>query len=114
LTAVLQVATLSENGREGGMSRIEMIETRKRGFFGWLFLIIFWAFNALMAVWMFSYWSALSKVTTASDAEHVGAVIGGSIGTGVILFCWVAGAVIFGLFALLTRGKRRLVSRTID
>lgn len=31
-----------------------LIEKRKRGFFGWTFLLIFWGFNALMVFGLFA------------------------------------------------------------
>jgi hypothetical protein len=84
-------------------------EIRKRGFFGWIFLLLFWAFNLFMAAWLFTYWHQLSQVGDRSSAEHTGAMIGGTIGTGVIAFFWVAGAVILGLLAILTRGRKTIV-----
>jgi hypothetical protein len=92
------------------MTRIVQREVRKRGFFGWVFLLLFWIFNALMAVWLFSYWSLLNNPKMASNAQHAGLVIGGTIGTGIIVFFWVAGAVVFGLFALLTRGRKIIIT----
>jgi len=49
--------------------------------------------------------------TIGSDAERTGAAVGTALGVGVILFMWVAGAVILGLMMLFTRGKRVLVTR---
>lgn len=46
----------------------------------------------------------------ASDAERAGGAVGATLGTGVLVFFWVAGAVILGLFALLTRGKTVVVT----
>jgi hypothetical protein len=61
-----------------------------RGFFGWVFLIVFLAFNLFMLAWMVRYWQ----------------LIGAALPTGAILFVWVCGAVITGLLAILTRGRR--------
>ena len=85
-------------------------EVRKRGFFGWLFLLLFWGFNVFMAFWLFTYWNELSKIDTLAAGVHTGVAIGGFIGTGAIAFFWVAGAVILGLFTLLTRGRRILIT----
>jgi hypothetical protein len=85
-------------------------EVRKRGFFGIIFKWLFILFNLLMAVWLFAYWAQLGGMKTASDAERVGQAIGGTIGTGMLLFFWVAGAIILGLFTLLTRGKVYLIA----
>ena len=92
------------------MARIVQREVRKRGFFGWVFFLLFWAFNILMAWWLFTYWSVLNGNNAFSEAEHAGKVIGGTIGTGFIVFFWVAGAVILGLFALLTRGRKVIIT----
>jgi hypothetical protein len=84
-------------------------EIRKRGFFGWLFLLLFLAFNVLMVVWLFDYWSHLSNTVDASEAARTGKLIGGTLGTGVLMFVWVMGSVILGLLAILTRGSRRII-----
>jgi hypothetical protein len=89
--------------------RVVQKEIRKRGFFGWVFLILFLAFNAFMAVFLFNYWQAVSQISTPTSAAHTGAVIGGTIGTGVIAFFWVAGAVVLGLLAMLTRGRKTII-----
>lgn len=91
------------------MSMVVRREIRKRGFFGWVFLLIFLGFNALMAIWLISYWSLLGDIDAASDAEKAGAVIGGTIGTGFLLVFWALGSVITGLLALLTRGRKSIV-----
>lgn len=91
------------------MAKVIRRETRKRGFFGWVFLLLFLAFNAFMAFWLFSYWGDLSSTTAASDAERAGKAIGGTVGSGLILMIWVAGSVITGMLALLTRGQRVIV-----
>jgi hypothetical protein len=80
---------------------------RERGFFGLLFTWMFVIFNLLMALWLFSYWGTVGQMISqaSSDAARAGGAVGATIGSGVILFLWVAGANILGLFALLTRGK---------
>lgn len=87
------------------------IEIRRRGFFGWIFLLMFWGFNALM---LFSLFSGLSNVaerrgTLRTAAEQAGHDIGVGIGVTWMLAVWVAGAVILGLFCLLTRGRSEFV-----
>jgi hypothetical protein len=78
-----------------------------RGFFGWVFLIVFLAFNLLMLAWMVRYWQFVGSVDFGKPGDPVqaGATIGAALATGVILFVWVCGAVITGLLALLTRGR---------
>lgn len=96
------------------MPRIIRTETRKRGFLGkiakWTFVI----FNVVMLVWLIAYWGQLAEMSEGvrSEAEVAGAVIGGTLGTGMLVFFWGAGAVILGLFALLTKGKKIIVETT--
>lgn len=67
----------------------------------------FVGFNVLMALWLFggvgSAGSAIEGMS--SDAERAGATIGTALGAGLILFIWLAGAVIGGITVLLTRPK---------
>jgi hypothetical protein len=80
------------------------VTRQKRGFFGQLFLIVFFGFNLLMVVWLFDYWGRVD-LGGASEAARTGAAIGTTIGTGIVLFIWALGAVITGLLAILTRGR---------
>ncbi|WP_164937734.1 DUF4339 domain-containing protein [Bradyrhizobium guangxiense] len=90
--------------------RVVRTEKRKRGFFGWLFLIVFLLFNGLMAAWLFSYWSQVLPMTTnGSDAGRAGAAIGTTMGTGLILSLWTCGSLVLGLFVLFTRGRKVIV-----
>ncbi|HTO29626.1 MAG TPA: hypothetical protein VL202_00380 [Pararhizobium sp.] len=96
------------------MATIVRRETRKRGFFGWIFLILFILFNLLMVWWLLAYWSSLASTTSASDAEAAGKAIGGTIGSGMLIFLWAAGDVILGLFVLLTRGRKIIIEETVS
>jgi hypothetical protein len=96
------------------MARIIRKETRKRGFFGWLFLLAFIGFNLLMIAWLVQYWSTLSQMTATSDAEKVGAAIGGTLGSGMILTLWALGDVILGIIVLLTRGRKTIIEETVE
>jgi hypothetical protein len=97
------------------MTRIIQREVRKRGFVGWVFLLIFLAFNALMMRWLFHYWSLIGHdVTSGSEAGRLGATIGATMGTGVIFFFWAAGALITGFLALLTRGSKTYIEENFD
>lgn len=92
------------------MAHVVRREVRKRGFFGWLFLIIFLAFNALMIAWLISYWGTIGNhLQTGSEAEQAGTAIGATLGTGMIFVFWVLGAIVTGLLALLTRGGKTIV-----
>ena len=79
----------------------------KRGIFGKICLWLFYLYNLLMVAWLVGGGSAVSEktATLATDAERAGAAIGTGLGVTMILIIWVIGAVITGLFALLTRPK---------
>jgi NADH:ubiquinone oxidoreductase subunit 6 (subunit J) len=97
------------------MSKIVRREIRQRGFFGKLFKFLFIVFNVLMVMWLIVYWVQISNtLSNMSDAEKTGAEIGTTIGTGFILFFWMAGDVILGLLALLTRGSKVIVEETTN
>lgn len=89
------------------------IERRKRGFFGWLFLLIFIIWNVLMLIWLITAGAGMSDVIQSSDSEagKTGAAIGAGIGFIFLLFVWAMGAVVTGLLALLTRGNKTVVTR---
>jgi len=88
-----------------------MIEKRRRGFFGWIFLLVFWAFNALMAFSLYAGVSgnAQKYQVLKSEAERTGFAAGTGIGIMMILMTWAAGAVILGLLSYFTRGKREMI-----
>jgi hypothetical protein len=89
------------------MGAVVQRHIRKRGFFGKLFKILFIIFNILMLAWVVSYWATVGQHVGAagSEAAKAGAAIGATLGTGMLLFFWVAGAVILGLITMLTRGE---------
>ena len=92
------------------MAAVTRIETRKRGFFGWLFKLIFILFNILMVVWLVSYWKSLGDMGShRSDAWQEGLAIGGTIGTTALLFFWALGDIILGMLTFFTRGKMVMV-----
>lgn len=78
----------------------------KRSFFGKIIKWSFIAFNILMLIWMVA---GMNKATSGMDkltsAEQAGAAIGTGIGAMIIMAIWFFGAVILGLFVLLTRPK---------
>lgn len=87
-------------------------EIRRRGFFGKVFKLLFIVFNGLMAFWLISYWVTAAKMIDgyATKAEQAGGAVGATIGTSMIALLWVAGAVVLGLFTLMTRGEKILVT----
>lgn len=94
------------------MGAVVQRHIRKRGFFGKLFKILFIVFNILMLAWVVSYWATIGQQVGASGSEaaKAGAAIGATLGTGMLLFFWVAGAVILGLITMLTRGETIVIT----
>lgn len=80
----------------------------KRSILGHISRILFWGFNLLMLMWM---WGALDA--TVGQEGDLGAAesIGVGIGMTMILFVWVLGDVILGLFYFFTRPIRQLVKK---
>jgi hypothetical protein len=85
------------------MARIVRREVRKRGFFGWLFLLVFLGFNALMVYFLARFIGLVSALPGTAEQA------GGGIAIGLLLIVWVCGSVITGLLALLTRGQRSYI-----
>ena len=80
----------------------------KRTVFGKICIWGFYLFNAFMAWWLYAGFNAASEATSGrlmTEAEKAGAAIGTGMGAAFIIMIWVVGAVITGLFALLTRPK---------
>jgi hypothetical protein len=97
------------------MAQFVRIERRKRGFFGWLFLLIFIAFNLFMLAWIGTYWAAIAPhMDSGSTAAQAGAAIGATMGTGLIVGIWTCGALVLGLFALLTRGRKVVIEERYE
>lgn len=94
------------------MAQVIQVEQRRRGVFGWIFLGLFWAYNLLMVIWLFSGLAEIGETSTqlSTDAERAGAAIGTAIGVSMVLGIWMSGAVILGLFVLLTRGRKTIIT----
>jgi uncharacterized membrane protein len=94
-------------------TRIIRTERRRRGFFGWLFLLVFLAFNLLMLLSVIAGLNAVSEgMAPATEAEKAGAAIGTAIGISMLLGIWAMCAFILGLFVLLTRGAKTVIETT--
>lgn len=97
------------------MARITRIEKRQRGIFGWIFLLLFWGFNAFMVLWVFGAISATSQLGASADRyEQAGRAIGTGIAFWFILSIWVMGDLILGVLMLLTRGRKVTIEETHD
>ena len=83
----------------------------KRGVFGWLFLLLFIAFNLLMIVAVVVGLGGSAEVvgSAASGAEKAGATIGAGLGLGFLLTIWVIGDILLGIPVMLTRPSRMMV-----
>jgi len=68
----------------------------RRGFFGWVFLLIFLVFNGVMVLALIGFLVEVGKMPD-NGYDPI-------FGVGMILFFWVCGAVITGLLALVTQG----------
>lgn len=95
------------------MATVIRREVRKRGFFGKVFLGIFWIWNALMVYGLVSGLVNVGKSGMGTtEAERAGAAIGTAIGVGMILWVWVLGAAILGLLVFFSRGQKTVIETT--
>ena len=83
----------------------------KLGFFGVVWRLLFWGWQLLMVAWFFAYTADVAPLVEGAqtDVERAGASLGIAFSWGLILFFWVGGTVILGLFVLITRRTRALV-----
>lgn len=93
------------------MAQTIRIEKHQRGFFGQMFKWLFIGFNVIMLISLVGGMMAVSNhtATLTSQAERAGATIGTAMGMSAILFVWVVGIVVLGIFVLLTKGKKVIV-----
>ena len=84
-----------------------VIKKPERSLFGKICKWTFIVFNVLMLVWLVGGVGAAGEGinTATTEAEKAGAAIGTALGAGLIIFLWVAGDIILGLFVLFTRPK---------
>ena len=90
------------------MTQIVRREVRKRGFFGWIFLLIFVGWNVLMVLWLIASLNGIGQqLDTSTNADAT--AVGNAIGMMFLIFVWAAGSLIFGLLAILTRGSKVVI-----
>lgn len=87
----------------------KMIERYRRGFFGWIFLLIFWGWNLLMVWALLKGASATDCAQYASQAEQTGCNAGAGLGIIMVMVVWAVGSVVFGLLAYFTRGRKEII-----
>jgi hypothetical protein len=87
-------------------------EVRRRGPVGWVFKVLFIAFNVVMAIWLVSYWGTVGgQISSAtSDAAKAGGALGATLGTTMLLLLWVLGTIILGALTFFTRGRAVLIT----
>jgi len=88
--------------RSGLASSIKY-QRRSRGIFGWLFLLAFWLFNGLMALFAANtWWKVGGGPSLLPLGQHIGAVI-------IPIYFRAVGAAILGLCAYATRAGHRVI-----
>lgn len=90
-------------------------EKRKRGFFGWIFLLLFWGWQLLMGASLFKGMADASNQLqyATSEAARAGATIGIGMGVTMVLVVWALGTAILGAMVLMTRGKKILITKEV-
>jgi hypothetical protein len=96
------------------MTRIIRTERYKRGIFGWIFKILFIAFNVFMLVAFSSTIWTMSHYAPADMYSNPGAALGLTMGYGLILFVWALASFILGLLSYFTRGKKVIIEEVIE
>lgn len=79
----------------------------KRGFFGKIFLWLFYLFNIFMLIGLISGMNSTSELMNqaTTEAQKAGTAAGAGLGMTFMLFVWAIGDIITGLLALMTRPK---------
>ncbi len=99
----------------GPQTHVFRTEEYGRGFFGWIFLAALVVFNFAMAVWLIAYWTGLFELAdvllTGGEMETK---IGPLLGLELIFAIWIAGAVLLGPAAYVTRGKTVVVDEIVE
>ena len=79
----------------------------KRSIAGHISRILFWGYNLLMVIWLWGGLNATVGQGNLGTAESIGV----GIGITMIVFVWVLGDIILGLFYFFTRPTRQLVKK---
>lgn len=89
----------------------KLVERRRRGVFGWFFLLVFWGWNALMVLTLFNGIAGTSSEyeRLATDAARQGYSAGVGMGILLLLVLWAVGSVVTGMLAFFTRGRAEMV-----
>jgi len=88
-------------------------ERYQRGIFGWIFKLLFIAFNVFMFAVLVVLWVGANQTPTdPRDTMHVGAAITAGA-TMMLAIPWVLGDIILGLLTYFTRGTKVIVEETV-
>ncbi|MBN9216491.1 MAG: hypothetical protein J0I79_00915 [Mesorhizobium sp.] len=80
---------------------------RRRGFFGWFFLLLFIGFNTLMLWTAEMGLGASDKLPGLStNVFSLGIDLGAAIGVAAFVVFWALGFLLLGLLVYLTRGRK--------
>ena len=88
-------------------------EKRTRRVFGWLFLILFILWNALMMLALILMIQTTNNFMQAvnADAGSSAAAIGAESSFTFLIIVWALGSVVTGLLAFITRGNKTIATK---
>jgi hypothetical protein len=88
----------------------KLIEKRRRGVLGWMMLVFFWIANGLMALWLAGTLVSWGKMAQpVSEAERAATDLGVVVALGVIFSIWACIAIVTGMLAYVSRGRKEIV-----
>lgn len=90
------------------MARMRIVQ--RRGFFGWLFAVLFVGWNLWCLVWTVTALAGLAAQAGAAEkGAALGLAVGGTMSAVIIGAVWLTGAVVLGLSAILFRSQEMIV-----
>lgn len=106
----------SEATRGATMATITRREIRKRGVMGKIFKWGFILFNCFM---LYATIAGMMNASThaqhySTAAERTGGQVGTVVGVMILAVIWLAGAVILGLFTMMTRGSVTVIEEHVS
>jgi hypothetical protein len=80
----------------------------RRGAAGWLFEVLFYLFNLVMAIAIVSLLARSGDIVAAAESELARGLAGFGAATKlvILLFVWMAGDLILGLLTVISRSRR--------
>ena len=92
------------------MQEIISTERRSRGFGGRLVALLFWGFEGLMALWLFT------TIANIDQDPHLNGQFGGIAvlaAVTVLIWIWLFGTIILGIMMAFSRGEKITVIRRV-